>query len=168
MLLRSRVTYSTKGASQAPLLPPLLIDTQFWCLALQGIPTLGSWGEPEDRSHVLRWPEKKERWAWVSRNGGAAVPALQVQLTHSVLSVSGVPHSDPTFVYIPRRSQVSLPRVTAQGHDNTTDCLVYAVPFILMTYTLCHWKPVRPTPLHPFKPCYLSFPLLATKPGPYW
>ena len=38
------------------------------------------------------------------------------------------------------------------GFHSTVDCVACAVRFIPVTYSLDNWKPMPPTPLHPFYP----------------
>ena len=48
--------------------------------------------------------------------------------------------------------QVYLSSVTIHFYHNTADYTPYTVTFIPVTYSLHNWKPVPPTPLHPFNP----------------
>ena len=86
---------------------------------------------------------------------------------HNVILVSGIRHSDSTTLYIMLCSPwVQLLSVTIQCYYNNTDYTPFAIPFILVICSLCNWKPVPPTLLHPF--CSFLHPLPLWQPSVFF
>uniref|UniRef100_A0A452QDB9 TRASH domain-containing protein n=1 Tax=Ursus americanus TaxID=9643 RepID=A0A452QDB9_URSAM len=71
----------------------------------------------------------------------------------TVTLVSGIPLSDWTGWYIMLSSpQVKLPSVPSHCYYSITDCIIYALLIVPVTYSLHNWRPVSPPPLHPLCP----------------
>ena len=73
-------------------------------------------------------------------------------MTGNVTLVSDVQRSDSRSLHIILCSLVKPPSVPTQSYYIIIDYIPYAVTFILMTCSYHNWKPVSPTPFHPFCP----------------